>query len=89
MQPGREQLQDWIKRRFLDQRGNQSEAAEFLGLDQTYLSQLLGGRRNPGLNTAVTIERLTGISIESWLPQEDGAQAQDAQDSAVSADDCK
>lgn len=76
MLSGREQLQAWIERRFSTLHGKQSEAARLLGLDQSYLSQLLGGRRQPGLRTAVSIERLTGIPVEAWLPTADGPQSE-------------
>ena len=43
-----------------------------LGLDHTYLSQILSGRRRPGLVNSVKIERVTGIVVESWLPTDEG-----------------
>lgn len=45
----------------------QYELAKLIEVDEPYLSQLLSGRRRPGLPTAVRIERLTGIPAESWL----------------------
>lgn len=64
MKSGPEQLRDWMhRRRFL-----QSETAEHLGFDRTFVNQLLSGARVPGLGNAITIERLTGISVEAWLP---------------------
>lgn len=75
MPSGREQLQSWIDRRFGQVHGRQSEAADLLGVDQSYLSQLLSGRRQPGLTTAVSIERLTGIPVEAWLAVESGGQS--------------
>lgn len=66
MQPGHEQLKDWMhRRRFLQQ-----EAAEYLGLDAPYVSKLLSGTRSPGLDNAVKIERATGIPIEAWMESE-------------------
>jgi transcriptional regulator with XRE-family HTH domain len=76
MKSGREQLQDWMDRRFGGVHGQQTQAADLLGIDRTYLSQLLAGKRQPGLTTAVSIERLTGIAIEAWLPQADGGTAE-------------
>lgn len=44
----------------------QREAAEHFGWDETYVSQLVNGRRSPGLDNAILIERLTGIPVEAW-----------------------
>lgn len=64
MQSGAEQLKDWMhRRRFL-----QREAADYLGFDETFVSQLVNGRRVPGLENAVVIERRTGIPVEAWMP---------------------
>ena len=65
---GRELLRQWIERRCRTDR----EAAQILGLDHTYLSQILSGRRRPGLVNSVKIERVTGIVVESWLPTDGG-----------------
>jgi transcriptional regulator with XRE-family HTH domain len=63
MKSGPAQLKDWMHRRkFL-----QKETAEFLGFDETFVSQLVNGRRQPGLVNAIVIERLTGIPVEAWL----------------------
>ena len=66
MQSGREQLRDWIKRRGFQQQ----EAAEYLGrgFDASVISAILAGRRSPGLENALTLERLTGIPVEAWVP---------------------
>lgn len=67
MKSGAEQLKDWmIRRRFL-----QREAAEHLGFDETFVSQLVNGRRTPGLDNAILIERETGIPVEAWLSHAD------------------
>jgi len=67
MKLGPEQLKDWMhRRRFL-----QREAADFLGFDETFVSQLVNGRRVPGLDNAIRIERKTGIPVEAWLSHED------------------
>lgn len=64
MKSGAEQLKDWMhRRRFL-----QREAAEHLGFDATFVSQLVNGARTPGLDNAIKIERETGIPVEAWLP---------------------
>jgi transcriptional regulator with XRE-family HTH domain len=62
MPTGKTQLKDWIARRGLDQR----QAAELLGFHEAFVSQLVNGRRSPGLNNAVIIERLTGIPVSAW-----------------------
>ena len=65
MKSGPEQLKDWMHRRkFL-----QAEAAEYLGVHFTFVCRLVSGKRSPGLDNAVKIERLTGIPVEAWLPQ--------------------
>lgn len=64
MPHGRERLRDWIDRSRLTQRA----AAELLGIHYTFLSQLLNNDRTPALATAVRIERVTGIPVESWMP---------------------
>lgn len=67
MKSGAEQLKDWMhRRRFL-----QREAAEHLGFDETFVSQLVNGRRTPGLDNAILIERETGIPVEAWLSHAD------------------
>jgi transcriptional regulator with XRE-family HTH domain len=40
----------------------------YLGMDETTISKILKGTRNPGLENAIAIERLTGIPVEAWLP---------------------
>ena len=63
MKSGPEQFKDWMhRRRFL-----QRESAEYLGFDETFVSQLVNGRRSPGLDNAIIIERKTGIPVEAWM----------------------
>lgn len=64
MKDGRALLRDWIKRMGF----NQQKAAAFLGIDHTYVSQILNGHRSPGIRNAVHIERLSGIPVEAWVP---------------------
>lgn len=71
IQTGREALQQWIDRRQVNQR----EAARIIGVDHTYLNQILSGRRTPGLDNAIQIERATGIAVEVWLPTSEGGTA--------------
>jgi transcriptional regulator with XRE-family HTH domain len=63
MAHGREQLRDWIDRRHFNQR----EASEYLSTPEAMVSSWLSGRRSPGLENAVNIERLTGIPVEAWM----------------------
>lgn len=66
MQSGPEQLKDWMRRRGF----TQADMARYFNWDQSFVSVLLSGRRSPGLETAITIERLAGIPVEAWLPSE-------------------
>lgn len=49
---------------------NAAGAARFLGFDQPYMSVLLSGKRTPGLDNAIKLERLTGIPVEAWASTE-------------------
>ena len=62
MKDGRERLRDWLDRSKL----NQTQAADILGLHPVYLSQILLGKRSPGLANAIKIEDVTGISARVW-----------------------
>jgi hypothetical protein len=70
MESGRGQLRDWINRRFPKSSRRQRDAAEYLLMDETFLTKLLTGVRQPGLTNAVKIERHTGIPIEAWMSSE-------------------
>ena len=75
MLSGPEQFKDWMRRRGF----TQADACRYLEFDDPYLSGILTGRRNPGLKTAIHIERLTGISVEAWASQlDDDAERQPA-----------
>lgn len=74
---GRERLAQWLQRAKV----NQLEAAELIGIDKTQLSQILTGKRRPGLDNAIKIERATGIAVEAWVPLEEDKT--DGDDSAV------
>jgi len=63
MKTGRERLRDWIKRSQV----SQTQAAKILSVHPVMISEWLGGTRRPGLENAVKIEQITGISVESWL----------------------
>lgn len=64
MKSGAAQFKEWMQRRCFTQR----EAAKHFEWDETFVSQLVTGRRTPGLTNAVAIERETGIAVEAWLP---------------------
>lgn len=65
MKSGSEQLTDWIVRR----QATQEEAAELLEIHYTLLSKYINGRRRPGLDSAIQIERKTGIPVEAWASE--------------------
>jgi transcriptional regulator with XRE-family HTH domain len=46
---------------------NQAETAAHMGMDFTYISQIVNGVRTPGLHNALIIERHTGIPVEAWV----------------------
>lgn len=54
---------DWMRRRGF----NQADAARYLEMDQPYISVLVSGKRSPGLDNAIKLERLTGIPVEAWM----------------------
>jgi plasmid maintenance system antidote protein VapI len=60
---GRRQLADWMERRGFK---TQTQAARFLNIGKDLLCELLSGKRTPGLDNAIVIERLTGIPVEAW-----------------------
>ena len=62
MKSGGKQLAEWKVRRSL----NLTEMAEELGLTKGFASMLIKGKRVPGRDKAVTIERLTGIPVAAW-----------------------
>ncbi len=68
MEQGNTQLRDWQWRRRL----SGGEASDIIGIDRTYYSNLVNGRRRPGRDLAVKIERLTGVPVEAWTPQTSG-----------------
>jgi transcriptional regulator with XRE-family HTH domain len=59
---GRERLAKYIIR----SQQKQYEVADDLRITESYLSQVLSGRRRPGLDIAVRIETLTGIPVSAW-----------------------
>jgi transcriptional regulator with XRE-family HTH domain len=73
MQLGARQLRDWIARRGV----NQAEAAELLGFHEAFVSQLVNGKRFPGLVNALKIERVTGIPVSAWASSRLGKSTDD------------
>lgn len=59
---GRALLIAWIGRA----KQKQYEVAELLEIHEAHLSQILSGKRRPGLDIAVRIEDRTGIPAGSW-----------------------
>jgi plasmid maintenance system antidote protein VapI len=66
MHSGSEQLEDWMRRRGF----KPADAARYLGFDEPYISVLRSGKRTPGLDNAIKLERLTGIPVEAWASSE-------------------
>lgn len=56
-------LTEWIGKRF---DGNQTRAAEHLGISEAYVSYLKDGDRAPGRELAITIQDETGIPVTAW-----------------------
>ena len=66
MQSGAEQLREWMRRA----KFSQAELARHLGFEESYVSVLLSGKRTPGLENAIKIERRTGVMVEAWASSE-------------------
>ena len=64
MKSGAEEFKAWMDRARLNQR----QTAGYFGWDETFISQLVTGKRVPGLPNAIRIERETGIPGEAWVP---------------------
>jgi transcriptional regulator with XRE-family HTH domain len=61
---GSELLKAWMERaKFTTQR----QAAQALGLDESFFAALLARRRQPGLANAVGLEQQTGVPASSWV----------------------
>lgn len=63
MQGGPDQFREWIGIRF---GGSQKNAAAYLGWDETYVSQVVNGRRTPNLENVLYLEKRSGIPVEAW-----------------------
>lgn len=63
MQSGSEQLLEWMERKGFDTR---TQAAKFLGVDKSIVTKLAKGTRKPGRESAIRLQRQTGIPIEAW-----------------------
>lgn len=48
----------------------QGQLADELGIDESYLSLIIRGRRHPSLDVAVRLERLTGIPASEFADAE-------------------
>jgi plasmid maintenance system antidote protein VapI len=59
---GRERLIDWMRISKLNQR----QAAKVIGLHWGMVNKLVLGIRRPGRQTAVKIQRATGIAVDAW-----------------------
>lgn len=85
MLSGAEQLKDWMRRRGF----KQADAARHLEVDEPYISVLCSGKRTPGLENAILIERRTGIPVEAWSSNEVGESETLVQASAAKSRDNK
>ena len=55
---------------YFEQTGaTQESLATKLGVDRSYVSYLVAGKRQPALDLAVRISRLTGVPVESLISQ--------------------
>lgn len=61
---------------------NDYELAELLDLTAPHMSQILSGRRRPGLATAARIEDVTGIPARAWAEKRKSKRAQATQSAA-------
>lgn len=63
-----------MTRRFPESSRPQRDTAELFGWDETFIAKLLSDdptqQRKPGLQNAITIERVTGIPVEAWVSSE-------------------
>lgn len=63
---GAEQFKDWMRRRVF----SQADAARYLAMEVPFISLLANGKRTPGLDNAIKLERMTGIPVEAWASTE-------------------
>lgn len=85
MQDGAQQLREWIDRRGVTDR----DAAKIIGLNHTFLSNLVTGKRRPGLVNALKVERATGIPVEAWTPTTVGKNRKATKLTVVNTNDDK
>lgn len=65
MDTARSQFVEWVA----SHEETQAGVAKLLGCSTAMVTHLLSGRRSPGLRTAISIERLSGIPAASWLEE--------------------
>lgn len=73
LQGGRTRLRAYCTRMRL----KQYELADLLGMHEATLSQIFSGVRRPGLDTALRIQRITGIPVDAWSDTERGTTESD------------
>lgn len=49
----------------------QADAARFIGIDLSTFCLLVNGKRKPGVDYALDIEKKTGIPVEAWATADD------------------
>lgn len=75
MKHGSELFKRWMDRHGLSQR----ETADQLEWNETFVSKLVKGHRNPGLTNALKIKRLTDIPVEAWMVKSDSEEDESSQ----------
>lgn len=61
---GHRLLEQWLHDQKFE---TQLEAAQFIGLDAGLFNKILHRKRRPGRDTAVKIQRKTGILVDAWV----------------------
>lgn len=76
---GRDRLKQYLKR----SKQKQRQLAQQIGFTESYLSQLLSGKRTPGRVNALRIEEETGVPVGSWSELSIGDQGHVPEDSGA------
>lgn len=76
MKSGSEQFNDWIARRFPNQKPTNEEVGELLGMDQSLVTKLRKGTRGVGLKFAHHLEDHCGIPTAAWLSEDEDASSE-------------
>jgi len=63
---GADELRDWAARRGF----SQVEAADYIGVSESFYSLLVNGKHRAGLTLALRIHDRTGIPVQVWADTE-------------------